>query len=178
MIPGISSQPSEFADGMKVNTISELTPSSGVQIQGRTSGVAIGSGLVGEVLRSGTFTAVTLTVSGNTYTTPSLITLSPGSWLIHGRIWVSHNTTTTTTLVTSITTVSGSEDVDTLDVLNGISVVNASLIRPLIPKYITVTTATSLYITARAVFTGGSPAIAGGANGASNDSYLRAIRIA
>ena len=48
LIAGITGQPVELFDGAKINSISEYTSGNGVQLQGRTNGVAIEAGKVGE----------------------------------------------------------------------------------------------------------------------------------
>ena len=102
MIPGISSQPSEFADGMKVNTISELTSTNGVQLQGRTSGVAIGSGLVGETfIQSKTYANRTGIANNNTAVnvTASPLALPSGIWLLSATVGWDFSTTTAVTFM-------------------------------------------------------------------------------
>jgi len=89
MIPGISSQPSEFADGMKVNTISELTATNGVQLQGRTSGVAIEAGKVGYWIQAAVNAVASVPPGGRYFVTDSL-TLTAGAWEIVfvGRLYI------------------------------------------------------------------------------------------
>ena len=85
MIPGIASQPSEFADGMKVNTISELTSTNGVQHMGRTSGVAIEAGKVGQVVACSTLATQAMTGTITDWA-GATITLGAGVWLIVANI--------------------------------------------------------------------------------------------
>jgi hypothetical protein len=47
IIAGIAGQPAELLDGAKVNSLIEYTSGNGVQLQGRTNGVAIEAGKVG-----------------------------------------------------------------------------------------------------------------------------------
>jgi len=63
---------------LKVDTIQEHTATKGVAIQGRTDGVAVASGYVGEVLTA-TSNAGTNTSGGTTITT---LTLTTGIWLV------------------------------------------------------------------------------------------------
>jgi len=52
MIPGINGQKTELFDGAKIDAISEYTAGNGVQLQGRTNGVQIEAGKVGELIGS------------------------------------------------------------------------------------------------------------------------------
>jgi hypothetical protein len=93
IIAGIAGQPAELLDGAKVNSLIEYTSGNGVQLQGRTNGVAIEAGKVGQVLgptTSSSFTpgAVSWTASGPT------VTLTTGIWLLFGSF--SSNTTVAT----------------------------------------------------------------------------------
>jgi len=69
-----------FTDGIKTDTIEEVTTGNGVQIQGRTDGTAIEAGNIGEVKDSGTTWGLTgLTTTPATLAT---LTLPAGVWQI------------------------------------------------------------------------------------------------
>lgn len=74
LIPGTNGQKTELIDGVKADLISELTVGNGVQLIGRTNGVAIGSGLVGEMF--GTLSSGT---NGYTYITTNTTALLANS---------------------------------------------------------------------------------------------------
>jgi hypothetical protein len=83
--PGITGQPAELLDGAKVNSLTEYTTGNGVQLQGRTSGVAIEAGKVGEVRSAGpTTTTITIT-NGSTYYDIVTLTLTAGTWLVNSN---------------------------------------------------------------------------------------------
>jgi len=78
IIAGITGQPAELIDGAKVNSLIPLTAGNGVQLEGRTNGVAIEAGKVGWSVTAVPSGHVTLT-NGNTrsnfstdFTTPEI----------------------------------------------------------------------------------------------------------
>lgn len=90
LIPGISGQKTEMADGAKINALSEYTLGNGVQIQGRTSGIAISSGLVGEKIEALSITTLSqASPTLNTYydMTGASLPLTIGIWMIY---WTSN----------------------------------------------------------------------------------------
>lgn len=50
LIPGILGQKTELLDGAKMDSISEYTLGNGVQSQGRTNGVTVPTGNIGEII--------------------------------------------------------------------------------------------------------------------------------
>ena len=80
LIAGITGQPVELFDGAKINSISEYTSGNGVQLQGRTNGVAIEAGKVGETT---TIDVATPTIGSNqtNYALTSR-SLPAGRWMI------------------------------------------------------------------------------------------------
>ena len=108
LIPGIVGQQTTLTDGVKVDSISELTAGNGVQLQGRTSGAAIPSGSVGQVVALNT-TNVTVGGAGSWFINISpLITLSPGSWLIFPSAVFAATTSSCVNLQISSGTTAGS----------------------------------------------------------------------
>ena len=83
LIPGIAGQKTELFDGAKIDIISEYTVGNGVQIQGRTNGVAIATGYVGEVIAS-TLVTSTAARSGTNIASTLLrsLTLTKGTYYI------------------------------------------------------------------------------------------------
>lgn len=83
LIPGITGQKTELFDGAKIDALTEYTSGNGVQHQGRTNGVAIEAGKVGE-LKNFTLRTVAITNAGTWYANSSeLTTLTAGVWLIY-----------------------------------------------------------------------------------------------
>ena len=78
LIPGASGNKTVLSDGCQIDSISENTVNNGVQIQGRTSGVAIpvGSGYIGERIAA-TGSAAIVNSGG---TNVASISLAPGIW--------------------------------------------------------------------------------------------------
>jgi hypothetical protein len=86
IIPGVTGQKAELFDGAKIDAISEYTAGNGTQLQGRTNGVAIEAGKVGEV--GGPYTAVIASVNATYVASGNLVNLSPGRW----ALWVTAST--------------------------------------------------------------------------------------
>jgi len=83
MTPGLSGSKTELFDGVKVDTISEYTTTKGVVIQGKSDGLAISSGCVGEF-----YTDVYSGIHGstsNTWFTQITRTLPAGKWKISSQ---------------------------------------------------------------------------------------------
>lgn len=81
MIPGNTLEKAIFNDGLQSDHLSENTVGHGVSIQGRTSGVAIDSGYVGEVISGSTIAGTTVLTTS--YATISTIALTKGVWLTY-----------------------------------------------------------------------------------------------
>jgi hypothetical protein len=84
--PGIVGNKTQLIDGVQVDAISELTTSNGVQIAGRTSGVAIGAGYVGETIAASSIGTISQgsPVLGQYYDMSNgSISLTPGIWTIY-----------------------------------------------------------------------------------------------
>lgn len=75
-IPGADGNKSVFGDGIQVDHISENSSGHGVSIAGRSNGVTVESGLVGQVVAGSTITSTTVTSE----VTVSTITLPAGVW--------------------------------------------------------------------------------------------------
>lgn len=82
LMPGIGGQKTELYDGVKVDTLNEYTIGNGVSQQGRTNGVAIGSGLVGQYTTT-TGSNLSGMVSGSLYQA-HVLSVPAGIWLIWG----------------------------------------------------------------------------------------------
>lgn len=101
IIAGIQGQPAELIDGAKVNSLIPLTAGNGVQLEGRTNGVAIEAGKVGERIVSPA-SSVILTqsspVSGTDYNWGSTaeLTLTAGIWQYYFTLQVNINTVAVT----------------------------------------------------------------------------------
>lgn len=103
IIPGVTGQKAELFDGAKIDAISEYTAGNGTQLQGRTSGVAIEAGKVGEVILNNTFTGLSQnSPSDNTFyegTGSSKLSLSvttAGVYLIDAIVYAFLNYSTNT----------------------------------------------------------------------------------
>lgn len=79
IIAGITGQPAELIDGAKVNSLIEYTTGNGVQLQGRTSGVAIEAGKVGEKIEAA-ITPTYTTSSGASVNSSAALPLTKGRW--------------------------------------------------------------------------------------------------
>jgi hypothetical protein len=77
---GLVGSPAELLDGAKVNSLTEYTTGNGVQLQGRTNGVAIEAGKPGEIQ---TVDSAGLTIGSNQtdYSITSRI-LPAGRWMV------------------------------------------------------------------------------------------------
>jgi len=95
IIPMDAGQKAILPDGVQVNTISENTVGNGVQIQGRTNGVTIGAGLVGEKIQLASVPAdyTSVTLSEADVTGCSFIIPTTGIWMIALSVGVSVGTT-------------------------------------------------------------------------------------
>lgn len=85
LIPGPQGTKVQLVDGVQTDSISALTSGNGVQLEGRTSGVAVAAGYIGQVR---TFTSRTITgVNQTTYTASAILdTLPAGVWQLFGRM--------------------------------------------------------------------------------------------
>lgn len=83
LIAGASGSKTILTDGVQVNVINENTVTNGVQIQGRTSGTAIASGYVGQVI-SASAASQNLVSSG--FQLIATIELTEGQWLVSGSV--------------------------------------------------------------------------------------------
>jgi hypothetical protein len=102
LIPGIASQKTELIDGVKVDTLDELTVGNGVMRKGRTSGTAVAAGFVGESFGSvhagtGGFSTTTwsTTTVGGTATKVISRTVNKGSYLVWVGMSCLNNTANT-----------------------------------------------------------------------------------
>jgi len=84
LVAGADGEKSQFPNGLQTDHLSENTVGHGVSVPGRTSGVAIETGYVGQIIY-GSGANVSLAVSGTVYNVASL-TLTPGVWLVFSSI--------------------------------------------------------------------------------------------
>ena len=82
LIPGPSGTKVQLVDGAQVDLISALTAGNGVQLEGRTSGVAIEAGKVGYWIQATVNTVASTPSLGTRYFVTDSLTLTAGSWEI------------------------------------------------------------------------------------------------
>jgi hypothetical protein len=85
LIPGIAGQKTELFDGAKIDAISEYTAGNGVQLQGRSNGVAIEAGKVGEEKSAVKTTPVTMNTSIKYL--DCTLSLEAGVWMVHMHVF-------------------------------------------------------------------------------------------
>jgi len=95
IIAGITGQPAELIDGAKVNSLIPLTAGNGVQLEGRTNGVAIEAGKVGEKITWVTPPAANTNFTAEADWTNAYITLTPGVWLVIANVNAAYGSATT-----------------------------------------------------------------------------------
>jgi hypothetical protein len=84
-IPGISGQKTELFDGVKVDTLNEYTIGNGVLQQGRTNGVAVTTGYVGEIISADTSVVTATWTSGTATAVMTSLSVTAGTWLLLGN---------------------------------------------------------------------------------------------
>ena len=86
MIPGINGQKTELFDGAKIDAISEYTAGNGVQLQGRTNGVAIEAGKPGETVSGSVSISCASIASSGSWGNAITQAMKAGKWLVFAAI--------------------------------------------------------------------------------------------
>jgi hypothetical protein len=114
LIAGIEGQKTELYDGAKINTVSEYTVNNGVQLQGRTSGVALTSPNVGYLFIS--YAPSTTAIAGDGVATyPHYYDLLAGVWEVWGLADVGCSSLTNGRYVTTMISTNNSGGFSTSD---------------------------------------------------------------
>ena len=185
--PGIVGQPAELTDGAKANGLIELTSGNGVQLQGRTNGVAIEAGKVGEKVFGAT-NSVTIGASEETVNVTNGVPLTAGVWLLTFSVsgFLSQNPSSNCELVADIIIRNSSNVVQTniasiAYVYNNAGTITAPSQRNFsatISTVVSLTSSTTIYGAIAKRTQSGSDVLGQWRSNATADAGLVAVRIA
>jgi hypothetical protein len=159
------------ASGIIDNSAANVT---GTPIKGKTDGVAVDVGYIGEIISQGTHNAAT--PSSAAQTTICAMTLTAGIWDVSGGVYLSTGSGTTTTVVgAGISLTTNAWDIFTAENVHFLGTTSfpasSTLILPTPIRRIQVTSNTNIYMVARTDFTGGTNTFT------ANKSFIRGVRV-
>lgn len=153
------SQPS-FSSGLKTNTIYELNTGYGVSIQGTARSTAAASGYAGEVQTATCLPASPVSLTTNTAANVTSLLLTPGHWLVWGKVDYGGNASTAPTKFrTAITSTTAGDGTDgtasrlTTSLASGLTPFATDSYGQIVgPVNLQLDVNTTYYLTARATF--------------------------